>query len=81
MEQRFLEIKSCKECPFKGVSITGNGKAISIFCTSPDNMDIEKLQKIEIHGKLYPIVELHSWSMDCEIPYWCKLPKRFQNEI
>lgn len=71
-EERYLKIKSCKECPHYGH--TSPEKGITRFiCGFPENMLIEQLPAKMINGTCYPITHEGKFSEEVPIPSWCKL--------
>ena len=76
METRFIQILTCKDCPFSGHKTDARINATTYFCTYPENMEIDQLPAEEVNGELYPITMTSHYDNGREIPFWCKLPSK-----
>ncbi len=75
IEERYLKIESCKNCPNFGHTGTKN-KLTTFICGYSENMNIEQLPADKIGDKIYPITHIGGWSGTVPIPFWCKLPSK-----
>jgi hypothetical protein len=85
MEIRYIEIKTCKDCPHNGLSVDSRRNKVVHFCIYKENKKIDQLPTEEINGNFYPIVEnidpsgefteYKKEQMKVHIPWWCRLSK------
>ena len=72
MEERYIKINKCSDCPFCGCISDARQNKRTHLCSYPLNGEIEQLPAERVGNNYHPITSV---GKDISIPWWCRLPK------